>query len=87
MKKNYGTLVLILTMIIVVALITTSLLYKPSIHDVKAYELEDIDGIGEVLATRVIDYISDNPKCDIDDLLNVQGIGEKRLKLIKKEYR
>lgn len=47
-------------------------------------ELTKIDGIGDVIALRIIDYRNENGSFSkITDLLNVNGIGEKKLSQIK----
>jgi len=47
-------------------------------------ELTKIDGIGDVIALRIIDYRNKNGSFNkITDLLNVNGIGEKKLNQIK----
>ncbi|MEA1973941.1 MAG: helix-hairpin-helix domain-containing protein [Bacillota bacterium] len=46
--------------------------------------LMEINGIGEVIASKIIAYKTENgPFVKISDLLNVNGIGEKKLELIK----
>lgn len=42
-------------------------------------ELMQIDGIGEVLAERITEYARTEGFSSVDELLNVKGIGEKKL--------
>lgn len=47
-------------------------------------DIESIDGIGEVLAKRMISYRESNGLfTSYEDLLNVEGIGESKLKMIQ----
>ncbi len=80
----------ILVLIIISALITASVwsvCYKPPIMHATYTEIIAIDGFGEVLSSRAITYIKRHPYCDIDDLMNVKGIGEEKLLLLKEEFR
>ena len=45
-------------------------------------ELMSINGIGEVLAQRIVEYAEQYGFNNVDDLLNVSGIGESKLKSI-----
>ena len=47
-------------------------------------ELESLPGIGRVTALNIIDYRSKHgPFTDYDELINVKGIGEKKLEMLK----
>jgi competence protein ComEA len=47
-------------------------------------ELTTIPGIGKSLAQRIVDFRQKNgPFAKVDDLLKVQGIGEKSLERIR----
>jgi len=55
-------------------------------NQLSAKELKAIDGIGEVISKRIVDYREENGSFKkISDLLNVNGIGESKLEQIKKD--
>jgi competence protein ComEA len=57
---------------------------KININSATAKQLEELDGIGPVLAQRIVDYRDANgPFSSMDGLLDVQGIGEKTLATIR----
>lgn len=50
------------------------------INTAEAADLESLPGIGQVLAQRIVDYRDANgPFSSVADLMNVEGIGEKKL--------
>lgn len=57
---------------------------KININTASVSLLQSLPNIGETLAQRIVDYREENGKfTDIEDLLSVNGIGEKRFDEIK----
>lgn len=55
-----------------------------NINTATSQQLQSLDGIGEAYAQRIIEYREANGVFDsIDELVNVKGIGEKRLENIR----
>ncbi len=71
----------ILQTIPTVAAEDTSLCYPLDINTATAQELMTLPGIGEDLAWRIVSYREEHgPFPEVQALLNVEGIGEQRLK-------
>jgi competence protein ComEA len=57
---------------------------KPSLGTATADQLDEIDGIGPTLAERIVEYRTENGGFgSIDELQDVEGIGEMRLETLR----
>jgi len=66
-------------------LIGTSLAKVYDLNQVTEEELCTLPGIGKVLAQRIIEYRKEHGRfVSVEELLNVKGIGEKKLKKLKR---
>ena len=58
--------------------------FRLNINTATKLQIQELPGIGEVIAQRIVAYRDVNgPFQRIDDLKNVEGIGEKKLDTIK----
>lgn len=66
---------------------TTTAEYKPNfpleLNTASAKDLAYISGVGEALAQRIVEYARSYGFYDVDDLLNVSGIGQSKLNAIR----
>ena len=59
-----------------------------AIHRASAQDLEALDGIGPVLASRIVTYRSANgPFAAVEELLKVSGIGAAKFAQFKEKVR
>ncbi len=56
---------------------------KININYASKNDLQTLDGIGDGLAERIIEYRTKTPFLKIEDIMNVSGIGEKKFNAIK----
>jgi len=84
LKKDYAIVIMI---VLILLLVTTPVWYKEDIHNATFNELTEIHGIGSELAVQIQAYCIANPSYSANDLIEINGIGEIRLKEIKKVYR
>jgi len=84
MKNKY---LLIILAIVIFCSASFVALNKPPIEEATVDDIQAIQGIGEVLSLRIVNYLDNNPNADIDDLINIEGIGEIKLKQIRREFK
>lgn len=55
----------------------------PSMHHMNIADWMQVPGVGEVTAQAILDYLKAHPEAGLEDLLEVRGIGEKKLEVIR----
>lgn len=64
-----------------------TLLYKPSIHRATYHDILEIQGIGEIKAELIVNYLDHHKNACIDDLQRINGIGETLISRLEKHWR
>ena len=83
--KSEFFLKLCLVLIVWSFFIGTSLARIYDLNNVTEKELCSLPGIGKVLAQRIIEYRKEHGRfVSVEELLNVKGIGKKKLKKLRK---
>lgn len=75
---------------IVIILLLISLLIcstNTPIQDATYDELIEVPMIGEELAGDIISFVCSNPDCKVEDLSDIKGISDKRIKELEKRWR
>ena len=88
---NDRRIAILLSLVFVIVLVFTTMPLKSEItclSDQQFYsELLAIDGIGPILADRIIDYRRHYPYADPADFIAVDGIGGEKVKQIKRKFK
>ena len=87
-KRNLVVAVIVFASIFALSLFNMYLLYQSCLIDINRadkHELMQIQGLGDVLSDRIIEYREDNG-CfySIDELIRIDGINQKTVDKIKK---
>ena len=84
LRKDYF---IVITIVLILSLVSTPIWYRKDIHNATYNDLVAIHGIGNELAVQILAYCVADSSCSANDLIEISGIGEVRLKEIKKHYR
>ncbi|MCT4606349.1 MAG: helix-hairpin-helix domain-containing protein [Marinisporobacter sp.] len=61
---------------------------KVNINTASKNELESLNGVGEVLAERIVQYRETKGRFhEVEDIMKVSGVGDKKYEMIKEEIR
>ena len=80
-------LIALLITIVIVLPCSIFFLHKTDISQATYSEIYQLEEFGEVLSNKVILFLEKNPHANVDDLILIDGIGEERLKILKKYYK
>lgn len=79
--------VIILFLVVVLVGLGLSFILRPTIHNANIEDIQAINGFGDVLSERVVLYTNEHKNYTVDDIINVEGIGPKKLIKLKLRYR
>jgi competence protein ComEA len=79
MRQIKKSLIFILTVLLLVSFCQPVMASKGkiNINTASQKELVTLNGVGEKIAERIIEYRKDHPFKTIEELMNVKGIGQK----------
>ena len=82
--KSYCVLLIVWGCLLLTPMTTLSAPAQVNLNTATAEQLESLPGIGPDLAQRILDYRADSgPFKNVDELLNVKGIGEGKLSKLR----
>lgn len=91
MSNRKMVLSIALICIVAITLVCAPTYFKSDINSVDDRtlyaELVAMDGIGPVLAEKVVIYRNEHRPINVNDLDNVQGMGPKKLGTIKRQFK
>ena len=73
--------------IVILLLVYSLVFYKPSITTATYEELDQIYVIGHERATDILNYCELNKNATVDDIDNIEGIGDKTVSLLKERWK
>lgn len=75
--------VVIIVLLIALILCSTNAPIQDATYD----ELIEVPMIGKELAEDIISFVCSNPECTVEDLIDIKGIGDKRIKELERRWR
>lgn len=86
-KRLIKSYAIVLIVVILVSCVIGAVVYRPTIHDCSIEELQEINGIGEILSNRIHLYLESNKNATIEDLRVIDGIGDITIQKLKRRWR